>query len=422
MTNTRTTVRELRRQNRQLLLQQTYFAQPISRHELSQQLGLSPATVTNVVADLIEEELLLETGVEESQGGRPRTLLTVNSRYGYFIGVDVGETQTQVELFDLNLRRLSGVHFPTEGDDLAAQVVSHITQGVAFVLESAALGEERVLGVGIGVPGVVERGDDELVQAPSWGWEPVPLKARLREQIALPIYIDNGAKAMAQAELWLGAGRSVESMAVLLIGTGVGASMIADGQIYRGATNSAGEWGHAKIMLDGWPCRCGGQGCLEAYVGAPGIMRQFRELAPTFPLPEDQEQAIAAIVAAYHDGQAAALQTIKQTAEYLGVSLGNLINLFNPELVILGGWAGLQIGPLMLTEMARVAGTCALPRPFEVVSFGMCELGLDAVCKGAATLVLEQFLSASGRPAVAVEPDNVRSRVPAALSGVHRSR
>ena len=423
MVNSKTTVRDLRRQNRQLVLQHTYFAQPISRLELSHALGISPATVTNVVGELLEEGVLLETGFEESQGGRPRTLLTVNAAHGYFIGIDVGETQTRVELFDLNLQRLSGVQYAisTEGSQLR-QVVEHAETSVARALATTGVAAEQVLGVGVGVPGVVERARSEVVYAPVGEIHAVPLRAQLRERLQMPIFVDNGAKVMAQAELWFGAGRSVESLAVLLIGTGVGAGIIAEGRLYRGATNSAGEWGHTKLTLDGRPCRCGSRGCIEAYVGAPGIIQRFRELAPGHALPEDQEQALAAIVRAHAGREAAALQVIDETARYLGVGVSNLINLVNPEMIVLGGWAGLLIGPLVLPGLQQHAAANSLRQPFDAVRFGMCELGQDAICQGAATLALEQFLLSGGRPERIETLADSRPKVPASVNYAVRGR
>lgn len=422
MVNSKTTVRDLRRQNRQLVLQHTYFAQPISRLELSQALGVSPATVTNVVGELLEEGVLLETGFEESQGGRPRTLLTVNPAHGYFIGIDVGETHTRVELFDLNLKRLDGRHslIAPERSPLT-QVLEHTEASVAAALASTRVAAEQVLGVGVGVPGVVQR-SAEGRYVPVGALQAVPLQAQLRERLQLPIFVDNGAKVMAQAELWFGAGRSVESLAVLLIGTGVGAGIIAEGRLYRGATNSAGEWGHTKIMLDGRPCRCGSRGCVEAYVGAPGVIQRFRELAPDQALPDDQEQALAAIAQAHAAGLPAARQVLDETAVYLGLGVSNLINLVNPELIVLGGWAGLLLGPLLLDGMRRAAEAHSLRQPFEVVRMGMCELGQDAICQGAATLALEQFLLAGGRPVRLQPAAEARPKVPASVFSTARSK
>jgi predicted NBD/HSP70 family sugar kinase len=173
-----------------------------------------------------------------------------------------------------------------------------------------------VLGVGISVPGLVEPSGGVSVFAPNWGWHDVPLMQMLRARIDLPLYLDNPLKAIAVAELWFGAGRGVENLVSLNIGTGVGAGVVIDGELYRGTTNSAGEWGHTSIVLDGRACRCGNQGCLEAYVGAPGIIRLLQELAPTSDMlhPNDQTATIAALAEAVGHGDVLAARVLREVA------------------------------------------------------------------------------------------------------------
>jgi predicted NBD/HSP70 family sugar kinase len=183
------------------------------------------------------------------------------------------------------------------------------------------------------------------------------------------------------------------------VATGIGAGIIADGSLYRGAGNSAGEWGHMTIELDGRLCRCGSRGCLEAYAGAPGIIASLREMVPRSPLlhENDQESTLAAIVDAALNGDFTATQVLKDTAHYLGVGIANLINLFNPQLILLGGWAGLQIGEYILPELRHFVERYALKQPLSLTRIDLCQLGQDAVAMGAATLVLEQFLTTTGR-------------------------
>jgi len=408
------TVRDLRRANRHVVLQQIYFGGPISRLEISRRTDLSPATVTNVVADLLAEGIVTESGSEESQGGRPRTLLTINPVYGFFVGIDVGETQIQAGLFDMLLHKLSMVRTPlTPDENRPQQVVSHIVGGVRELLSKSGIQHDKIIGVGIGVPGVVERLGGVSVFAPNWGWHNVSLLAMLKRHIDRPIYLDNGAKAMALAEMWFGAGRGTENLAVLLIGTGVGAGIIAQGGLYRGVTNSAGEWGHTAIELDGRMCRCGSQGCLEAYVGAPGIIQRLRELDPQSDLLNDQTTTIAAIVEAAQRGDHAAKQVLTDTAHYLGAGIANLINLFNPELIVLGGWAGLQIGEFILPELYRFIQRYALKRPFDAVSISLSQLGQDAISMGAACLVLGDLLGSESWQGPHAIPAEIRSPVTA---------
>ena len=395
----KSTVLDVRRINRSTVLRQIYLGHAMSRQELSQHSGLSSASITNVVAELLEEGIVIEAGIEASQGGRPRSILSINPRYGYFIGVEVGDMLIRIELFDLTLHKIGAVGYPVVlSENQPEQVVEYIHQGVKAVLAEAGVTLENVLGIGVSVGGIVEQVEHVFAYIPSWGWRSVPLATLLEERFHMPIYLENAAKVMAQAESLFGAGQGYEHVAVLLVATGIGAGIIADGSLFRGAINSAGEWGHTCIELDGRLCRCGSHGCLEAYAGAPGIIARLRELAPQSSLlhHNDQERTLAAIVDAARDGDSVATRVLKDTAHYLGAGIANLINLFNPQLILLGGWVGMQIGEFILPELRQYAARYALKQPFDVTKIDLCQLGTDAVAMGAATLVLEHFFVTAG--------------------------
>jgi predicted NBD/HSP70 family sugar kinase len=369
----------------------------MSRQELSQHSGLSPATVTNVVVELLQEGIVLESGIEASQGGRPRSILTINPHFGYFLGVEAGDTFIRIELFDLTLHLIGSIAYPLAlNENHLEQVVQSIHQGIQAVLDEKNVTPENVIGVGIGVGGLVEQGSASL---PSWGWKSVPLATLLEEGLHIPISLENAAKAMAQAESLFGAGQGYEDIAVLLVGTGIGAGIITDESLYHGASNSAGEWGHTTLVLDGRPCRCGSYGCLEAYAGAPGIIERLREVAPESSLLQSngQESTICALVAAARDGNLAATQVLTDTAHYLGAGIANLINLFNPQLIVLGGWVGLEIGEYILPELRQFVARYALKQPFSATKIELSQLGQNATAMGAAALILEQFLLTAGR-------------------------
>lgn len=396
----KSTVLDIRRANRSSVLRRIYLGQSISRQELSQLSGLSSASVTNVVTELIQEGIVIEAGVEASQGGRPRSILSINPRYGYFIGVEVGDTFTRIELFNLTLQKLAAAAYPAVlSENQPEQVVGYIQQGVKAVLAESSVTLENVVGIGVSVGGIVEHVEHEFAYLPSWGWRGVPLAALLVEGFHLPIYLENAAKVMAQAESLFGAGQGYEHLAVLLVATGIGAGILADGSLYRGAGNSAGEWGHMTIELDGRLCRCGSRGCLEAYAGAPGIIKSLREIEPQSALlhSNDQESTLAAIVDAARGEDPAAMQALQDSVHYLGAGIANLVNLFNPQLILLGGWAGMQIGEYMLPQLRQCIEHYALKQPYSHTRIDLCQLGQDAVAMGAATLVLEQFLTTTGK-------------------------
>jgi len=386
----RGTVRDLRRENRAAVLWSLYLGQPRSRQELSAATGLSAASVTNVIRELIDEGVVIETGLAESDGGRPRAMLGMNPEYGYVIGVDIGETRTRVELFDLTMSERARVEYPL---DRAAEhdvgvVVGQIAAGLDTVLADSGIGREAILGVGVGVPGIIERGPEVLVHGQTYGWDAVPLGKLLRAHTDLPLRFDNGAKTMGQAELWFGAGRGARNAVMVLIGSGVGASLISGGTTYQGATSSAAEFGHVTVAVDGRKCRCGAAGCLEAYAGATAILERYgRPMAA-----DDQELALAELLGAAATSDRAAA-VLDETARYLGAGIGTLINLFNPERVILGGWAGLLLGDHLLPEIRESARRHSLHHLFAAASVELGELGAGAVARGAATLPMETFLN-----------------------------
>jgi predicted NBD/HSP70 family sugar kinase len=382
------------------VLSKLFFDGPLSRFELSQLTGLSSATVSNVTAELVEERLIVEAGQVESDGGRPRVLLRVDPGYGNVIGIDVGETGVKVELFDLAMERRATVDvpLPSRRPD-PATVVGQVAAGIHEILTACPVPVESVVGVGIGVPGTVAQEPVVLVHAPTIGWESVALEPMLREHgIGLPLFIDNGAKTQGRAEMWFGAGRGSRHAVVALVGSGVGAAVITDGETYRGASSSAGEWGHTTLIFGGRQCRCGARGCLEAYVGAEGLIDRYREAGGVAAADAADEQAAIAAIVAAADTDPVAATLLDQTADYLGAGIANLINLFNPERVVLGGWAGQAIGLRALPRIRTAAGAHALAHPYGQASIDLGRLGTDAVALGAATLPVGDLLARGADP------------------------
>ncbi|WP_369174600.1 ROK family protein [Streptomyces sp. R28] len=401
------TVRDLRRGNRTAVLRRLYFDGPLSRFELGPATGLSSGSVSNVVAELIADGLVEEAGSVDSDGGRPRILLRVAPGSGHMIGVDVGETRVRTGLFDLTLTELARAERPLAPQRYDVEgIVRHVRDGITEVLAGAGIAPERLLGVGIGVPGIIEHTPrlGALVHGQTIGWDAVPLEQLLRDGSelpgAVPYFIDNGARTLGQAEMWFGGGRGARSAVVVLFGSGVGACLVAP----EAEDGRAVEWGHLTVRVRGRRCRCGALGCLEAYAGAEALLERWREEGGSVPEGADEETALAAMLAGAFppDGGAAdpvALAVLEETAEYVGAGLSDLINLFQPERILIGGWAGLRLGAHLLPAVRRHAASYALRHPARKVTVDLGRLGPDAVTVGAAILPLAEFFARGGRRA-----------------------
>ncbi len=395
------TTRDLRRHNRTSVLTRLYLHGAASRFDLMKATGLSSATVSNVVTGLVADGLVAEAGLLDSDGGRPRTLLEVRPGYAQVVGVDIGETHVQVGLFDWTLDTVATATYPMdEGRPEPAVLAELVRAGIEEVTAKAGADPAALLGVGIGVPGAVL--PDGLVHAPTLGWSGVPFDTLLRPHVAAPLHLDNCARTLGQAEMWRGAGRGAQRAIVGLLAVGVGAA-VATGSP-GGVTSTTSEWGHTVVEAGGALCRCGSHGCLEAYVGADAILERYARLAG---LPEqsgaprgasgaDTEARLAALVAeAARPGPAA--DTVRATAEYLGIGIGNLINLLGPDRVILSGWVSAAMGPAMLPAVRDAMRRHTLDYLAERTVLELGRLGPEQVALGAATLPVHELLTAGGR-------------------------
>jgi predicted NBD/HSP70 family sugar kinase len=392
------TVHGLRRENRARALWDLYLNGPGSRQRIGAGAGVSPGTVSNVVGDLMEQGLVQETGSVPSAGGRPSSIVRIDPGYASVVGVDVGESSVLVELFDLAMQVRGRQRVPTELAGLApAEVVEQIVTGVAAVLAQAGVATDDVLGVGVGVPGLVEHSPLAVVHAQTVGWDAVPLEALLRERTPLPLAVDNGAKLLGQAEHWFGAAHGATDVVVVLLGHGLGTSIFTRGSGERAPMESPGEWGHTAVVVDGQPCRCGARGCLEAYVGAGAVLARYEELrgGPAGG-SQDLETRIGELLDRA-DSDPVAARVLAEVVRYLGAGIGNLVNVYSPTRVVLGGWLGRRLAELRMPEIAAAAAQNALRTPFGDVELLRADLGADAVALGAATLPVGRFLSSGGQ-------------------------
>jgi len=289
----------------------------------------------------------------------------------FVIGVDLGGTNIVVSAMSADGSRLFGAHTePTraaEGADaVIARMARMVNETVSQVLREAEVGREAILGIGLGAPGTVDRDHGMVLDAPNLDWHNFPLAERMTAMTGLPVKIDNDANCATYGEWWLGAARGGRNVIGITIGTGVGGGIIIDRQVYHGSTDAAGEIGHITIDLNGRRCGCGNYGCLEAYASGTAIALRAREalhndessILPSLVGGDPARITAAVVYKAAGEGDALALEIVRDTAKYLGAGLANLLNVFNPDIVVVAGGvthAGDALfGPLR-TEVRRRA-------------------------------------------------------------------
>lgn len=386
------TVSDVRQRNRSQALRSIILSGQTSRAELARECGISVASVTNLVSELMDEGLVVEAGSVASSGGRPVTLLAPNPFGAYFLGADVGERGVAVELFDLSMTRVDREFRGGREEERIEAISQDLDEALDALRERNPDAWPRLVGIGLGLPGIVENEADgrQVLYAQSLGWPPVAVTELISHDI--PIFAENGAKTQAMAELWDGAARGIDEALVVLLGRGVGLGIVSDGELAHGLTSSAGEWGHVRIVRDGRPCRCGGRGCVEAYVGADAILAAWAEAGGVFD--GSGWGAIGQLLAADAEGDAAASAVVHDLVATLGAALGSLVNLTNPERVVIGGWVGLRLMESLAERVEAAMREVALARPGSQFDLVACRFGGDTVALGAAIMPLDALLGA----------------------------
>ena len=253
------------------------------------------------------------------------------------IGVDLGGTNTRTALVGCDGDILDKQKEATRAAEGHEKVIAGLISRIDQQRKNAARDGREVVAVGVGAPGVIHAQTGVVVKSPNFpDWNNLPLKGTLERELKLPVFIENDANAAAFGEQWRGAAKDIKSLIFLTLGTGVGGGIILDGAIWHGADGMAGEVGHMTIVPDGRPCGCGNTGCLEMYASSRGIIMNYQEALGT----EDRgrgEVTSAQVYQAARDGDPAALGAVRRMGGSLGIGIANLINIFNPEMLVIGG-------------------------------------------------------------------------------------
>lgn len=338
-----------RSRGRRLVLEGIRHAGRIARVDLARATGISQATVTAITAELLDEGLITEIPrphdfAQGARRGRPRIDLELDGTAFVVAGIKIAERAVSVVLLDFAGAQLGDATLPLSGapmtpEDLGALVSRAITAGAA----AANIAPEAVSGIGLGLAGLVDVTSGHVHWSPWLTRRNVALRDMLEADLGRPVFIDNDANLVALAEQYFGLGRDVTDFIVVTIESGVGMGIVLNGEIYRGTRGCGAEFGHTKVQLDGALCRCGQRGCLEAYVADYALLREAAIAAPPqtdAPHTDPQrssEERLTALMEAARAGERTATSILNRAARMFAMGLANLVNVFDPQLIILSG-------------------------------------------------------------------------------------
>ncbi len=375
----------LRDLNSSLLIELVRESRPISRADLARQSGLSAATVSNIVAQLIERGILVEVAIAPANGGRPPVLLDIDASGGYVIGIKLRGDGLTTVVCDLDSQVVASIETAVSLVANPAAAVKAIEAETAKALKRAGVPRSKVLGVGIGLSGVVDSREGICRFSHLLQWRDVELVKPLRSSLDLPVWIDHDINALAVAEKWSGDALAHRNFVTLSVGRGIGLGIVIDRAPYRGATGSAGELGHMIVEPGGPRCGCGRAGCLEALVGEDAIRagvgaRLGREISrdELIDLTTSEDPTTVEVVA--------------NAGRTLGTAVANMITLLNPELLLISG-EGTELGGTYLDPVVAAVRDQTFADQGRHVEVKIQSWGDEAWAVGAATLVLRESFS-----------------------------
>lgn len=365
--------------NKTIVLDTIVARSPLSRAQLAAITGLHKGTVSSLVGELIEEQLVHETGPGHSSGGRKPIMLVFNRAAGFAVGMELGIGYLQAVMTDLAGGIVSEQRFKMSGD-LPEEAVALAEEALRTMRTAAPASPHGIVGVGFGVPGIVDR-DGVVLLAPNLGWSRVPLGAMLTDRLGLPVTLDNEANAGAIGELQTGAGQQAADLIYLSVGAGIGAGVVIGGELRRGAGGLFGEVGHMTIERGGNPCRCGNTGCWEQYASEQALLERASAIGA------DSLDRLLELAAS---GSAEAAGLFAQTGQALGVGIASLINILNPKLVLIGGEMT-RAERWVREEIERSIGRRALSQHRKQTAIRFAALGTRSAVLGAAHLALAAY-------------------------------
>jgi glucokinase-like ROK family protein len=396
--------------NKQTIINLIRSSPGIHRAELSRASGLSMPSVMRITDEFIRKGLVRDLGKGESSGGKPPNLLEFIPDCRYAAGIDVGTTNISAILMDLSARIVRKHIIPTDVKEGPGKVIGRVLETMGRVLDNSGVERKKILGIGIGMPGLIDPKRGTVRFSPDFGWEDADVAGPVEKRFGLPVIIDNVTRSMAMAERWFGAGRDVDNFMCINLGYGIGAAVVIDGELYKGNSGSSGEFGHITMERNGPRCSCGNRGCLEALSSGNAIAERAKEIAAAdaaslmLKLAGGDRDAVDARVVfdAARSGDPAALKIAGEAMDYLGTAIAGIINFLDPKVIILEGGVT-KAGDVLSRGVSEAIGRRRMKRAGEDTTIVISRMGDDAAAIGAASFHLKTFIERGGEtPAKAV--------------------
>ncbi|MFI2031566.1 ROK family transcriptional regulator [Streptomyces buecherae] len=372
----------LHRANLERVVRAVRMAGSLTQAEIARTTGLSAATVSNIVRELKDGGTVEVTPT--SAGGRRARSVALSGDAGIVVGVDFGHAHLRVAVGNLAHRVLAEETEPLDVDASAAQGMERAEALVGRLIEASGIAPDKVIGVGLGVPGPIDVATGTLGSTAILpGWAGANPRDDLAARLGVPVYVDNDANLGALGELVWGSGRGVADLAYIKVASGVGAGLVISGQIYRGPGGTAGEIGHITLDESGPVCRCGNRGCLETFTAA-------RYVLPLLHSSHGPDLTMERMVALAREGDPGCRRVVSDVGRHVGSGVANLCNLLNPSRVVLGGDLA-EAGDLVLDPIRDSVARYAIPSAARQLSVLPGALGSRAEVLGALALVLSEM-------------------------------
>ncbi|MFI2737577.1 ROK family protein [Streptomyces sp. NPDC018711] len=372
----------LHRANLERVVRAVRMAGSLTQAEIARTTGLSAATVSNIVRELKDGGTVEVTPT--SAGGRRARSVSLSGDAGIVIGVDFGHTHLRVAIGNLAHQVLAEEAEPLDVDASSAEGFDRAEQLVKRLIRATGIGPDKVIGVGLGVPGPIDVSSGTLGSTSILpGWSGISPADELSGRLGVPVHVDNDANLGALGELVWGSGRGVKDLAYIKVASGVGAGLVIDGRVYRGPGGTAGEIGHITLDESGPVCRCGNRGCLETFTAA-------RYVLPLLQPSHGPDLTMERVVQLAREGDPGCRRVIADVGRHIGSGIANLCNLLNPSRVVLGGDIA-EAGELVLGPIRDSVSRYAIPSAARQLSLAQGALGGRAEVLGALALVLSEM-------------------------------